>query len=54
MNCEKEKSSKLLVNIGTCNLHFVPTASMKGFQEFGEELSNFDIILGHFFLGLPA
>ena len=46
---KKKKSSKELANIETCNIHAVHNALMKGLQEFGEESSDFVVILRYFF-----
>ena len=54
-NAEKKKvTGKGMLNIGTCNIHIIHNAFLKGLQVFGEESSDFVILVHSFFDGWPA
>jgi hypothetical protein len=46
--------SKGLVDIGTCNLHIVHNAFLKGLKELGDDVSELIINIFYFFDGLPS
>lgn len=45
---------KKIIDIGTCNIHTVHNAFLKGLSELGENVSDFIFQLHHFFDGWPA
>lgn len=49
----KRRGSGLL-NLGTCNIHIVHNAFLKGLAELGEECSDAAIAIFHFFDGFPS
>ena len=51
---KRKRYSKGLLNIGTCNIHAVHNAFLKGIQELGEECSDMIIAVYHFFSGWTA
>lgn len=49
----KRRGSGLL-NLGTCNIHIVHNAFLKGLAELGEECSDAAIEIFHFLMGFPV
>ena len=54
-NAEKKKlTGNWMLNIGTCNIHIIHNAFLKGLQVFGEESFDFVILVHSFFDVWPA
>ena len=54
-NADKKKFIETgMLNVGTCNIHIIHNAFLKGLQVFGEESFDFVILMHSFFDGLPA
>lgn len=49
-----ESGRKPLIDLGTCNIHTVHNAFLKGLNALGENVSDFVYQIHHFFDGWPA
>jgi len=45
---------KSLIDIGTCNIHIVHNAYLKGLSKFGEDASDLILLIYHYFDGYPS